>query len=80
MLAWGSCGRKGRKDCGIGRFERDFQAGKTFKYYFQCRRADIFEGPRENPAWALMPAGRRTEGLMQFNFADLDCGLRICVV
>jgi len=23
------------------RFERDFQKGKTFKYYFQCRRADI---------------------------------------
>ena len=21
-----------------------FQFGKTFKYYFQCRRADIFEG------------------------------------
>jgi hypothetical protein len=25
-------------------FERGFQTGKTFKYYFQCRRADIFFG------------------------------------
>src|ERR1700719_863476 len=25
-------------------FERNFQNGKTFKYYFQCRRADIFGG------------------------------------
>jgi hypothetical protein len=38
MLAWGSCGRNGRN----GAWERDnFQFGKTFKYYFQCRRADI---------------------------------------
>jgi hypothetical protein len=41
MLAWGSCGRKGRKFGREGRFERNFQIGKTFKYYFQCRRADI---------------------------------------
>ena len=41
MLAWGSCGRNGRKVGWSGGFERGFQIGKTFKYYFQCRRADI---------------------------------------
>jgi hypothetical protein len=51
MLAWGSCGRNGTKIGGRGRFEGDFQNGKTFKYYFQCRRADIFAGSIGSPRW-----------------------------
>src|SRR5579864_7655469 len=39
-----------------GGFGRDFQIGKTFKYYFQCRRADIL-GARDE----LLPrVGRRS--------------------
>src|SRR5258708_4415369 len=33
------------------RFERDFQNGKTFKYYFQCRRADILGDRDELRTW-----------------------------
>jgi hypothetical protein len=38
----GKMWKKWKKRGGGWAFERDFQNGKTFKYYFQCRRADIF--------------------------------------
>jgi len=32
--------------------EGNFQFGKTFKYYFQCRRADIVLGQRQSAGGA----------------------------
>lgn len=44
MLVWRSCGRNGGGWRTGARFERNSQSGKTFKYHFQCRRADILGG------------------------------------
>src|SRR6267378_496533 len=56
------------------RFERDFQKGKTFKYYFQCRRADIVLGQRQS-AGGFGSGGQSRGDLIQLYFADLDRGL-----
>lgn len=42
MLAWGGCGRNGVGMAAGARLKRNSKSGKTLKYYFQCRRADIF--------------------------------------
>ena len=60
MLVWGSCGRNGKGDGDIERFERDFQIGKTFKYYFQCRRADIW-GATASLLWESARNGQSGE-------------------
>jgi hypothetical protein len=80
MLACGSCGRNRRKQGERARFERNFQIGKTFKYYFQCRRADILGVLTGIPVLARNPDDQGRGALKQLHFADLNCGLGICVV
>jgi len=64
MLAWGSCGRNGEK-WSVG--EDNFQFGKTFKYYFQCRRADIpwANGNRPGGSGQADKAGRSNTALLR---------------
>ena len=47
----------------------NFQNGKTFKYYFQCRRADIFLQDAGSPACARVP-GSQAEGAI-YSFTSL---------
>jgi hypothetical protein len=41
--------------------EGNFQFGKTFKYYFQCRRADIFGGSAASLLWESAGNGKSGE-------------------
>src|SRR5882757_2148357 len=76
MLAWGSCGRKGRN----GAWERAFfNSGKPSSITFNVG-APTFLGPRGNPARGFGPGGRGRGYLIQLYFADLDRGLCICIV